>query len=96
MTIETARQIAEREIQARREASPIFSRFPFTPVELEDENDLFWVFVAGAEELFDEGVVPNAIYVCVDKADGHIWDRQEQERFYQQQAENPTPVARVA
>jgi hypothetical protein len=97
LNLEIAKQIAEREIEERRAASAIFSRFPFTPVEVDEETERFWVFVAGAEELFDEGVIPNAIYVCVDKLDGHIWSREEQEQFYEQQAQSVLqPVARVA
>ena len=95
--LDTAKQIALREIEARKNASRIFSRFFFSPMEIEDENERFWVFAAGSEEAFDEGVVPNAIYVCVDKFDGHVWSRQEQEQFHKQKSSALSlPIARVA
>lgn len=94
INVEKAKQIAQREIEARRCASPVFSGFDFSAVGLEQENERFWVFAAGSEEAFDEGIVPNAIYVCVDKTDGHVWNRQEQELFYS--AALPSTVAQAA
>ena len=99
LSFETARQVAEHEIHQRIAASAIFSRYQFTPVILEEENERFWIFVSGSERLFDDGVTPDAIYVCVDKDDGHLWSREEEERFYAQQAAAPDsqqPASRVA
>lgn len=99
LSFATAKQIAEREAQQRIAASPIFSRYQFTPLATEDETERFWVFVSSSEGLFEDGVTPDAIYVCVDKTDGHIWSRLEQEAFYAQSAaaNNKTlPTSRVA
>jgi hypothetical protein len=99
LSFDTAKQIAEREAQQRIAASPIFSRYQFTPLSMQDETDQFWVFVSSSEGLFEDGVTPDAIYMCVDKADGHIWSRLEQEAFYTQPAtanNKSLPTSRVA
>ena len=84
--LDTAQQIAEREARQRIAASPVYSRYQFTPLSMQSETDRFWIFVLSSEGLFDDGVMPDAVYVCVDKADGHIWSRKEQEAFYAQPA----------
>ena len=99
LSLAEAKQIAEREAQQRIAASPIFSRYEFTPVTMQSETERFWVFVSSSEALFEDGVTPDAIYVCVDKTDGHLWNRIEQETFYTQQAlanNQQLPLTRVA
>lgn len=99
LKLDTAKQIAEREIKQRIAASPIFSRYEFTPLIMQSETERFWVFVSSSEALFEDGVTPDAIYVCIDKTDGHLWSRMEQETFYTQQAianHQSQPTARVA
>jgi len=99
MNSDTAKMIAESAIRERIAASPTFSRYQFAPVVLAEENEQFWVFASDSEELFDAGVTPTAIYACVDKSDGHVWTREEQEAFYTQQAaanDKRQPAARVA
>ena len=58
----------------------------FSPIALEDENDFFWTFVSGSQLLINDGYVPGAFFVSVDKTDGHIWTRREEEIFYQSQS----------
>ena len=97
--LDTAQQIAEREARQRIAASPIYSRYQFTPLSMQSETDRFWVFVFFSEGLFDDGVMPDAVYVCVDKADGHIWSRKEQEAFYAQPVtagSQSFPISRAA
>jgi hypothetical protein len=84
MNLDTAKMIAEDAIRERIAASSVFSRYQFAPVAFTEENERFWVFVSGSDELFDAGATPTAIYICVDKKDGHLWSREEQERFYSQ------------
>lgn len=99
LNLATAQQIAERETHRRIAASPIFSRYQFSPPTMQSETDRFWVFVSSSEALFEEGVTPDAIYICVDKMDGHLWSRIEQETFYTQPSlsqPQALPLSRVA
>ncbi len=86
LTHTEALQIAECHIRERIEASDFLSRYEFGEVGLQSENERFWTFVSGSDELFWEGYVPGAVYACVDKADGHIWTDEEVEQFYLQKA----------
>lgn len=81
---EEALQIAEIHIKERIRLSEFFSRYEFGELGLRSENERFWTFVRGSDQLFDEGYVPGAVYACVDKADGHLWNDDEVEQFYLQ------------
>jgi hypothetical protein len=36
--------------------------------------------------MIEDGYIPGAFFVSVDKTDGHIWTRNEKEIFYQRQS----------
>jgi hypothetical protein len=78
---EKALEIAMKELERRQKLS---NYNDFSPVEIHEENDLFWTFVSGSEAMFEDGYVPGAFFVSVDKTDGHIWTRSETENYYQQ------------
>ena len=84
MTYDNALQAAERHIRERISASDFLARHKFGAVGLRSENNRFWTFVSGSDELFEQGIVPGAVYACVDKMDGHIWTEDEIEQFYLQ------------
>jgi hypothetical protein len=86
LTYTKALQIAERHIREQIQNSVFFSRHRFGEVGLQSENESFWTFVCGSDELFDKGYVPGAVYACVDKADGHLWSDEEVEQFYLRKA----------
>ena len=86
MTYDEAVRIAESHIRERIAASDFLSRYKFGPIGLRSENERFWTFVSGSDELFWEGIVPGAVYACVDKADGRLWSDDEVEQFYLQKA----------
>lgn len=86
LNYETAWQIAEQHIQQLILSSARFARYAFGELELQSENERFWTFVRGSEQLFDEGCVPGAVYACVDKEDGRVWTMPEVEQFYLQKA----------
>ncbi|MGH9846346.1 MAG: hypothetical protein ACREEM_47210 [Blastocatellia bacterium] len=86
LNYEEALQIAERHIKERVRVSDFLSRYEFGELGLRSENERFWTFVRGSDQLFDEGYVPGAVYACVDKADGHLWSGDEVEQFYLQKA----------
>ena len=97
LNYEEALQLADLYIKERILASEFLSRYEFGELGLRSENERFWTFVRGSDQLFDEGYVPGAVYACVDKVDGHIWSDDEVEQFYLQKAAarqfQPTSVA---
>jgi hypothetical protein len=82
----TAQEIAERHIREQIVGSEFLSHYEFGKVEVKSENERFWTFVSGSDQLFQEGYVPGAVYACVDKTDGHLWSMDDVERFYLERA----------
>ncbi len=76
-------EIAVKEIERRQKSSDYDD---FSPVTLLEENEAFWTFVSGSDAMFEDGYVPGAFFVNIDKTDGHIWTRREEEIFYQRQS----------
>lgn len=98
LTFNEALGIAERAIAEKIQQSARLNKYEFHPVRLRWENDLFWVFSAGSEQLMEEGYVPGAVSVSVDKTDGHLWTIEEHERYSEnvrrlQQTTRPDSVA---
>lgn len=58
----------------------------FSPAAFHEETDAFWTFVSGSQAMIDDGIVPGAFFVHIDKIDGHIWTRREEETFYQRRS----------
>jgi len=58
----------------------------FSPIELNSENDSFWTYLSGSQAMINDGCVPGAFFVSVDKTDGHIWTRDEKENYYQRKS----------
>ena len=78
-----ALKIAEKTIIEKQKKSDYND---FSPIELNSENDSFWTFVSGSQAMINDGYVPGAFFVHVDKTDGHLWTRREEEIFYQRQS----------
>ncbi len=79
----TALEIAEKEIFRLQKQSDYKD---FSPVEFHYETESFWTFLSGSESMIDDGIIPGAFFVHVDKTDGHIWTRREEEIFYQRRS----------
>lgn len=86
MTLEFAHEIASAGIERKIRESDKLSKYEFSPIKFCYEDECSWTFAAGSEQLYDEGCIPGAIFASVDKKDGHIWSRDEQERFYEKSA----------
>ena len=76
-------KIAEKAISQRQQQSEYND---FSPVRFLEETEAFWTFVSGSQAMINDGIVPGAFFVHVDKTDGHIWTRREEEIFYQRQS----------
>lgn len=97
ITLEKAQQVAEQEV-ARQRQQPALRGYSFSPVRLKSEEPLFWTFVSGSARLVADGYIPGALYVVVDKRDGHVWSDEEQARYYEslvppQEERQPARVA---
>ena len=78
-----ALEIAKKAIIQRQQQSEYND---FSPVKFIEETDTFWTFVSGSQAMIDDGIVPGAFFVHIDKTDGHLWTRREEEMFYQRQS----------
>jgi hypothetical protein len=78
-TVDDALVIAQREIASVINNHERLKNYEFGPVHYLRETDRYWVFSAGSKQLMDEGRVPGAVSACIDKIDGHVWSREEQE-----------------
>jgi hypothetical protein len=81
VTIDEALEIARCEIARIISESDRLSQYSFGEAGFLRENEMVWTFAAGSEELIEQGYVPGAVIVSVDKKDGHIWTREEMEQY---------------
>lgn len=81
ITFEQAQQIANADLEQRCSASR-FSGYEFSPTQLFSDEGVSWIFLSGSQQLMNEGWVPGALFVTVDKRDGHIWTDEETEQYY--------------
>ena len=96
ITLEQAQKIAALEVE-RRKNTPRLAGYDFSPTALLWDEPLTWTFVSGSQKLHEEGCVPGAFFVMVDKQDGHIWSDDEVEQYYTALAAQRTQAsARVA
>ncbi len=73
-------EIAEKAISQKQRQS---NYNDFSAIELHQETDCFWTYVSGSQAMINDGIIPGAFFVSVDKTDGHIWTRDEKEIYYQ-------------
>ncbi|CAN5196863.1 hypothetical protein BH20ACI1_BH20ACI1_01210 [soil metagenome] len=78
-----ALEIAKKKIKELQEKSGYND---FSQVELHYETELFWTYLSGSQAMINDGYIPGAFFVSVDKTDGHIWTRQEKENYFQQKS----------
>ncbi len=74
-----ALEIAEKTIHELQKKSDYND---FSPVEFNGETESFWIYVSGSQAMIDDGIIPGAFFAVVDKTDGHIWTRSEQEYYF--------------
>ena len=79
LNMNKALEIAEKEIIRLQKQSDYND---FSPVEFHYETESFWTFLSGSQAMIDDGIIPGAFFVSVDKTNGHIWTRQEKEAYF--------------
>lgn len=81
-------ELSQAQIIAQQALATIISEDPnLTDAEVNElrltkQNDQVWVFAASIPKLIEQGWVPGAITIFVDKKDGRVWTDQEQEEFH--------------
>ena len=87
LTLAQGQKIAEYYIAEKIRQSEFLSRYEFSPLlGMQSENARFWTFMKGSAELVDEGIIPGAVYACVDKHTGRVWTMGEVEAYYTAEA----------
>lgn len=79
----SAKTLAQKEFIKLLERRRDLAKVAFEPIKFRNETDSFWVFYAASPELQAEGCAPGAVFFTIDKIDGHLWNENEMERFYQ-------------
>jgi ribonucleotide reductase beta subunit family protein with ferritin-like domain len=80
--------LTEAQNNARNEVEKIIAVDPelcsseVEEVRLERETELAWTFTADIPKLINEGWLPGAITVLIDKKDGHVLTEEEQAAFH--------------
>ena len=74
---------ARREVEKIIDADPQLTKSEVEEVRLERETETMWTFAADIPKLIDQGWVPGAITVLIDKRDGHVLSEEEQDEFHQ-------------
>jgi hypothetical protein len=59
----------------------------FSELELIEENNEFWTFGSGSDEMYGDGHIPGGFFVHISKRDGHILSREEEACYYQEKAQ---------
>lgn len=77
-----AQEIAEVALQAKIQAAEKLRSFTFEKAAFVREYPPCLVFAASSEEMGEAGYAPAALFVYVDKADGHVWTSEEQDIYF--------------
>jgi hypothetical protein len=80
--LEEAQSIARKEVEKIIDADPQLNKSEVDEVRLERETESAWTFAADIPKLINQGWLPGAITVFIDKKDGHVWTEAEQASFH--------------
>lgn len=91
ISLQKAEEIATCGLQEKAARSKRLRRFHFAAPRLHAEDDRCFVFAAPSEEMEEAGYAPAALFVYVDKSDGHLWDNEEQKAYFYAMAKQVQP-----
>jgi len=77
-----AKNNARQEVQRIIEDDSELDESEVEEISFERENEWAWTFTAKIPKLIEEGWIPGAITVLIDKNDGHVWTEEEQSEFH--------------
>lgn len=84
MTEHEALRKAAAELTAQVARSEKLRSFRFEPVRLHSEYDRCWVFAAPSPDMLAEDYAPAALFIYLDKEDGHRWGTEEIAAYFSQ------------
>ena len=84
-----AKTLAQTEFCKLLEQRKDLAKVSFNPLRFRNETGSFWVFYAASPELQEQGYAPGAVFLTIDKTDGHLWSDGEIEQFYQMTQPKP-------
>ena len=82
VTLKKAQEIAEVALKAKIQAAEKLHAFTFEKAEFVREYPPCLLFAADSEEMGEAGYAPAALFVYIDKTDGHIWTAAEQDNYF--------------
>ncbi len=82
VSLTTAQEIAEVALRTKIQAAEKLRNFAFAKTRLIQEHPHCWTFAAPSEEMWEAGYAPAALFVYIDKSDGHVWTAQEQDDYF--------------
>lgn len=71
-----------RALPALHERQQAFPSERFSPGEYVDQNPYFWIYRADCPRWQDEGRIPGALFVAIDKLDGAPWSDDAQRQLW--------------
>lgn len=95
ISLQKAEEIAVQGLKEKIARSKRLHQYQFEAARLHTEYDRCFVFAAPSEEMGEAGYAPAALFVYVDKQDGHLWNAAEQDDYFyahEQQAQKQ-PIA---
>lgn len=94
VTLTKAQEIAQTALNAKIHAAEKLRDFTFSPAKLVNDHPRCWAFSANSEQMWEAGYAPAALFVYIDKQDGHVWSVAEQnDYFYAHEKKQPERIA---
>jgi hypothetical protein len=94
ITLENAQEIAQAALEAKIRAAERLRAFTFDKAKFVREYPPCLLFAAHSEEMGEAGYAPAALFVYIDKQDGHVWTVAEQDDyFYAHEKQQPERIA---
>lgn len=82
VTQSQAQEIAQAALEAKIQAAAKLRDFTFGPAKLVNDHPPCWTFAVHSEQMWEAGYAPAALFVYIDKQDGHVWAVAEQNDYF--------------
>jgi hypothetical protein len=94
VTLTKAQEIAQAALETKIQAAGKLRDFTFGSAKLVNDHPPCWTFAAHSEQMWEAGYAPAALFVYIDKQDGHVWTVAEQnDYFYAHEKQQPERIA---
>ncbi len=82
VTLIQAQGIAQAALETKIQAAEKLRDFTFGPAKLVNDHPPCWTFAVHSEQMWEAGYAPAALFVYIDKQDGHVWTVAEQNDYF--------------